>query len=822
MDPPLLTRSLFFLFAALVQFGLAPALVQAQNPPADAGQAAIGTDILWLIDGTSRLDVEAVADLPGAFRQGTSDQLKFGRSGRPVWLKIPPEALSAVPDARYLNLGHLISGGSLLVQRIDLYERRGGRWVPTQSWGMASQAGYPTGFREPVFRLDGPLAPRLIHIQPYEGKAVTIRALLLTEAAAAAKAGKDGLWIGLTLGFLLFAAGVAIAIFLLAGDRSFRAFAGFSAVMAGYYWLADLQGPAAWRALLDPQMWVLEPLLLAAAAVFGLVFVCDFLRLSEVSPQWDKAARLLIVITVAIPALSYLAQLPDLAGRTSMMAFIALPLFVLAATLRCWQRGSLAAVFMVLAAGVFVVAVLLHGLGDLLKWPVGPLLANLPRIGVVMFCALLVVTLGASGLEVLKQRGRDKAALEAAVAHRTDELVAARNRARDADAAKTRFLANISHEIRTPLNGILGVVEGLMASGLNPRQRQSTETIRHSSNLLLTLLDDLLDYSAIETGRITLRRQPFNPRDFIDETGRLWQASAHNKQITFVVDNRLGRGLVCEGDPARLRQILNNLLSNAIKFTDSGTVTLIATVLDEQDGQVRLRISVADTGVGISDEALARLFEPFEQGDPDTARRYGGSGLGLAISRRLAQAMGGDIEIESELGRGTRACLAVTLPSVNELLPLNEVEAADAAAQQAEAPSAGRTRLKILAVEDNALNRAVIETYLPMPEFHVHFAGLGCEAVDLVGLRDFDVILMDLRLPDIDGLEATRRIRQLFGPSAKVPIIVLTADSSDERRDAAQKAGADRFLEKPVDRDALVRAVRLLGQSAQAPEQGVA
>lgn len=807
--------------ALLAWLMLLPMAAVADLFPPPGQAVAVGEAMAWLIDEDGALSFAEVAALPDqAFTRAHTDQIKFGRSGYVVWLryrppKQPPQKAPKQPPKQpsghplFLNLGHLISGGSLLVRRIDAYVPQANGTIDHQIWGFDVLERPVTGFNEPVFTLQDAAGPVLIRIAPYAGKAVTVRPTLMDQVGALKKSNADSLIIGIVLGVLALVASASFIIFTANGHASFRDFSAFALAMAVYFWTADLQGPAAFRAVIDPVFWVVEPAILAVAAVAGLQFLRNFLDLPTRYPRLDMAALALIIAAIAAPVIGYALGLPAVAGRSSMLVFIILPAFALLSTLLTWRRDSLAALLLLCGAGVFMVAVILHGLADLARVPVGPLIANLPRIGVLMFAGMIVLTLGISSLERLKRRDEDKLSLEEAVRERTIDLERARNEARAADAAKTRFLANISHEIRTPLNGIIGMVEGMSASGLNSRQKEQADTIRHSSNLMLTLLDDLLDYAAIEADRITLRRQRFHPRAFIDETARFWQASAGNKDITFVVDNRMPADLCVEGDPARLRQIVNNLLSNAIKFTDRGSVTLTATASEYEDGWSRLVILVADTGVGIPEEALGRLFEPFTQ-EAASAHSRGGSGLGLAISRRLAKRMGGDIRLESVLGRGTKATVTLILANVTSLLPLATENEPDVAGGPAKL-SGGR-RVRVLVVEDNALNRAVVETYLPLPDYACHFAALAGEAVDMIQASEFDVVLMDLRLPDMDGLEAVRRIRRLTGPAALVPVIMLTADAGPARRAAAEQAGANAFLEKPVQREALVAAVRTMVQ----------
>lgn len=379
-------------------------------------------------------------------------------------------------------------------------------------------------------------------------------------------------------------------------------------------------------------------------------------------------------------------------------------------------------------------------------------------------------------------------------------LVAAKLAAERASAAKTEFLANVSHELRTPLNGILGTATLIGDDDLPPDQRTQLDTLVDCAQNLLVLIDDILDLSRIEVGRLELVDQDFDLRDLLDNLRRLMtpQAAARGLNLTVTVDDRVPARL--SGDAVRLRQILLNLLGNAVKFTRQGAVTVEAALRAGDGGALWLRIAVIDTGCGIDPDFLPRLFEPFTQSRP----AEGGSGLGLAISRRLIEAMDGTVMVDSQPGVGSRFTLD---------LPVRTATPAGSGSEAATAPAPAPARLDHLTVvlaEDDAVSRAFMTEMLHRAGARVHAAGTGAEAVALVDTHRPDLVLMDIRLPDMDGLEATRRIRDLPAPAGQVPILAVTANVMAEDRDRYRAAGMDDVIAKPVDRAALFARLREL------------
>jgi PAS domain S-box-containing protein len=378
------------------------------------------------------------------------------------------------------------------------------------------------------------------------------------------------------------------------------------------------------------------------------------------------------------------------------------------------------------------------------------------------------------------------------------QLAQAKDAAESASRSKTAFLANMSHEIRTPLNGVVGMADLLCRADLPPAHREIAEIIRASGSTLEHLLSDILDIARIEAGEVVLEVRPFHLGDTVRAATTLLRLKAEEKGIALVVEiGDEADGLVA-GDQGRVRQILANLVSNAVKFTALGQVTV--NVTRRPDGQVRLR--VRDTGVGF-DPSQSDVFRRFEQADGTITRRYGGSGLGLAISRELAERMGGSLECTSIVGIGSD--FWADLPLVMEACP---TESVDPAGGDAEIERA----LRILAVDDHATNLRVVELILAQVGAEVTTAANGAEAVNVFKVEAFDLVLMDMQMPVLDGLSAVRQIRAWEAVSglAPTPILMLTANAMAEHRAASEGAGADGHVAKPITSEALINAIAAL------------
>ncbi len=409
--------------------------------------------------------------------------------------------------------------------------------------------------------------------------------------------------------------------------------------------------------------------------------------------------------------------------------------------------------------------------------------------------------LAESIVQVLLLRERELA-LQRDLARQRDELARALAQAEGANQAKRDFLATMSHELRTPLNAILGFSQVLEDSLADPEQRRQARHMRETGQTLTRILNDVLDVAKIESGKFDLDPQPFALEQVVESCASIFRVVAVQRGVEFRASVPGGVPWLV-GDPVRLRQVLQNLLSNAFKFTAAGAVDLavaVETTPGPASGRRRMdvRFEVRDTGVGMTEEQLGRVFERFEQASRSTAGQYGGTGLGLAIVQGLVQKMGGTVCADSRYGQGTTFTVRIGFEVANE--PAVACAAAEAAA--IERP------LSVLVVDDFPINRLVLRALLEKRGHHVTEAEDGVQAIEMLSTTIPDLVLMDLDMPHLDGLEATRRIRALLGPRAATPIYALTGKAFAEDIERTQAAGMDGHLAKPVQVDELSKVLR--------------
>ncbi|NNU15970.1 response regulator [Parvularcula sp. ZS-1/3] len=381
-------------------------------------------------------------------------------------------------------------------------------------------------------------------------------------------------------------------------------------------------------------------------------------------------------------------------------------------------------------------------------------------------------------------------------ARRLEEALEARNASEAANRQKTDFLTNISHELRTPLNGVLGMAQLLSRTNLDPQQDKYVKRLSASGNALLSIIDDVLDLSRIESGQIEFEMESLDLPAMLGEVRDAAIGLAASKRLKLRVDLPEEPLPASRGDRKRINQVVLNLVGNAVKFTESGSVTMAV----RQQGDV-LRFSVTDTGLGISEEHQAKIFERFTQADSSSTRKFGGTGLGLAISRELIDSMNGAIGVESKLGEGSTFWF--TLPCVED----GHIQRPTTAPEESE-PTAPSGNAAVLLAEDNPVNQEIVEEMLAFAgSYEVTTVEDGKQALDMLRTRRFDIVLMDINMPIMTGDEAIRAIRRGDVPQADIPIIALTANALRQQRDEYLQAGADDYVPKPIDHDLLLRTI---------------
>jgi signal transduction histidine kinase/ActR/RegA family two-component response regulator len=459
----------------------------------------------------------------------------------------------------------------------------------------------------------------------------------------------------------------------------------------------------------------------------------------------------------------------------------------------CWIHGSPPMKF---AALIILFGLLIEGL----KYSSVSQSAMVALIPPPMI-ALVAISMGFSGFGVLGKvvilitlTGLTAYVLDAMRLVRANALALekAQAQAQEANRAKSAFLAMMSHELRTPMNGVLGMAHALGSTQLDARQADYVETIVQSGDGLMAILNDILDLSKIEARKLELEIAPFDIRALGRQLQRVWSETARRKGLGLALDVAPETPQWLAGDPARVRQILQNLMSNALKFTQDGRVELRI----GPHGADGIEITVSDTGAGMTPEQQAKLFTPFVQGDATIARRFGGTGLGLSICRELAEMMGGRIAVDSRLGEGS---------TFTVVLALATAEAPTPEAAPAERPDLAGTR--VLVVDDNVANQAVARAVLEAAGVLVATAGDGREALARLRVEDFDLVLMDVHMPVMDGIEALRRVRSGEGGRTDVPVMALTADAMSGEAERLVALGFDEAQPKPIQPAGLLRAI---------------
>lgn len=408
----------------------------------------------------------------------------------------------------------------------------------------------------------------------------------------------------------------------------------------------------------------------------------------------------------------------------------------------------------------------------------------------LVFQFLFLFALTWLGYKFINTERRTKCAMQ----DLNDALLQEKEKAEAANKEKSRFLANMSHELRTPFNGILGTLTLLEDTRLTHEQKDLVTTAQSSAEHLLNILNDILDFSSVAAGKIVIRPQSFDITALLNDMVHKMSFFAKSKGVDLHLIAPMSDAMEVITDPTRLRQILFNLMNNAIKFTEQGDVKMVIHFEFMNDG-VEWKISIIDSGIGMSPETIQKLFQRFQPGNTQLNRAQSGAGLGLEISRNLAELLGGEITVDSQLGKGSNFTLHLFTPlATNSPVTQNAFDVP---------PKLQKTTIKVLVADDVEVNQKVLSLMLKDANCQITFAKNGIEALAAAGTEDFDYIFMDIHMPHMDGIECTQKIRQLPFPKSTVPIIGISADLLGDIIDVAQKAGMTGFLEKPVRKEKL-------------------
>lgn len=544
---------------------------------------------------------------------------------------------------------------------------------------------------------------------------------------------------------------------------------------------------------------------------FYLKFMQDFLNTKKLLPKWNRSFSLAgkgnVLLFFGILAYYFVTQ--DyylLVDTVRYCLFINVFIGILLISL-LWQKRNLLVRYFIIGSAIMLAGTLM----DLIVWTTSSSLGDIARIGFIAEIGFFSMGLGRKSQIAEKERELaqksyidqmeinekliedQKVKLEIKVQHRTRELSIAKEEAENSARAKQEFLSVMSHEIRTPMNAIVGLTHMLSPKNEDPEDDENLKTLRYAVENLMLLINNILDYNKISMGGVELEKVNFNLFTILNSVSHLFKSKADSKGLDFLIDIDSNLPEIVNGDPFRLSQVLNNFLSNAIKFTDTGSIRMKATALDREEKHVNVEFEILDTGVGIPSEKHQAIFESFTQAGPDMARKYGGTGLGLSISKDLITLMGGEINLESEVGKGTSFSCTVGFE-----IPKLAKDIVSLGNGNSDFKNTELGDLSVLIVDDNILNRVILQKFMEMWNVKYDSSENGLQAMKKLKEERFDLVLLDLQMPEMDGYEVAEEMAK-DESLRHIPIIAISADTISNIYDKVIASGMDDFITKPFN-----------------------
>ena len=759
------------------------------------------SEIGYVEDPTGRLTVEDILRRPAsAFSYTTRDTLQFGYSQSAYWLRLdmrnllPHKSTLTVqvryPLLDYVDFYHLDEDGVVNHQMAGDHRPLQAREYPVKDY---------------LYRLElDPEQVETVFIRVQSTSSLSLPVYLSTETGLVALINKtewlDGGYYGIAFAMMMY----NLLLMLVVRERIYIEYVACVILQVGF--IASLNGYSG--QLFPGNLFIADKgvyFCSTAMAVAFTQFTRSFLQTRQDLPRLDRFLR----YYMWLPALALVLEMfvsPTVAAKVNVSLVMLTVLILFPVALYRYLTGFGAASYFVFGQGMFLSSVIFTSVSSLNLVPFYYLAPLAMKVGSAAELMLFSMSL-AGRINELKRshfdilRKQEVAQAESKVhEHHLAAMGQVNQQLEQALQVRSKFLANMSHEIRTPMNGILGMLELIDTPDMDAVQRNYIDIARRSGKTLLDLINDVLDLSKIESGKLELEQKPFSLRELTQDLCSLYSQQVKNKHLTIkvVVDASVPDHIV--GDRTRLWQVLTNLLSNAIKFTLRGGVILKLQM--EYEGGQRIHFKVVDTGIGIAAEKHEAIFDSFQQADGTTTREYGGTGLGLSISRKLVSLMGGELVLDSAPGKGS--VFSFSIPCV-----IAEDGQIDGIETEAESVAADLSRYRVLVVEDNEVNQKVAQGILKkLGVRHLFLANNGLDAIQLLEREEVDIIFMDVQMPVLDGYDATRQIRQ-FEQLQNIPIIAMTANALDGDRELCLAAGMNDYISKPVKlelvRQAMVR-----------------